>query len=67
MKISVLTLFPNMFDNFLKESLIGKAVEKNILDISLVNIRDYTNQKSGSVDDCLWWRFWYAYDGTANS
>lgn len=54
MKISVLTLFPNMFDSFLKESLIGKAVEKNILDISLVNIRDYTNQKSGSVDDYVY-------------
>lgn len=54
MKISIMTLFPNMFDDFLRESLIGKAVEKNILDINIVNIRDYTKQKSGSVDDYVY-------------
>ena len=43
-----------MFDDFLRESLIGKAVEKNILDINVVNIRDYTKQKSGSVDDYVY-------------
>ena len=54
MKINIMTLFPNMFDDFLRESLIGKAVEKNILDINVVNIRDYTKQKSGSVDDYVY-------------
>lgn len=54
MKISIMTLFPNMFDDFLRESLIGKAIEKNILDINVVNIRDYTKQKSGSVDDYVY-------------
>ena len=49
-----MTLFPGLFENYLKESLIGKAIEKNILDIDVVNIRDYTNQKSKSVDDYVY-------------
>lgn len=54
MKINIMTLFPGLFENYLKESLIGKAIEKNILDIDVVNIRDYTNQKSKSVDDYVY-------------
>lgn len=54
MKIDIMTLFPDMFNDYVKESLIGKAVEKKILDISIKNIRDYTKQKSGSVDDYVY-------------
>ncbi len=54
MKIHIMTLFPGMFDNFFKESLIGKAVDKKILDIDIVNIRDYSKKSSMSVDDYVY-------------
>lgn len=51
MKINIMTLFPSMFDDFKRESLIGKAIEKKILEINIFNIRDYTRQSAKSVDD----------------
>lgn len=50
MKFDVLTLFPEMFD-ILKQSIIGKAQEKELIDINLVNIRDFSNDKHKKVDD----------------
>ena len=41
MKIDVLTIFPEMF-TAVKSSILGKAEERGILDINLINIRDYT-------------------------
>lgn len=40
-----------MFNDFKRESLIGKAIDKNILEINVYNIRDYTLQRANSVDD----------------
>ena len=51
MKIDVLTLFPNMYDNFLSESIIKRAIEDNKIEISIHNIRDYTVYKNNQVDD----------------
>ena len=51
MKINIMTIFPNMFNDFKRESLIGKAIDKNILEINVYNIRDYTLQRANSVDD----------------
>lgn len=50
MKIDVLTLFPEMFEP-IKQSVIGKAIEKNIIDINLINIRDFSKDKHKKVDD----------------
>ena len=50
MKFDVLTLFPEMFD-ILKQSIIGKAQEKKLIDINLVNIRDFSTDKHKKVDD----------------
>ena len=50
MKFDVLTLFPEMFES-LKQSVIGKALEKELIDINLVNIRDFSNDKHKKVDD----------------
>lgn len=50
MKINILTLFPEMFTP-LQESILGRAREKGILDINLINIRDYTEDKHNRVDD----------------
>ena len=50
MKIDVLTLFPEMFSS-LQESIIGRAVEKNLIEINLINIRDFSKDKHKKVDD----------------
>lgn len=46
-----MTLFPAMFNDFKRESLIGKAIEKKLLEINIFNIRDFTKQRANSVDD----------------
>jgi len=50
MKFNILTLFPEMFEP-VKQSIIGKAVEKNIVEINLINIRDFSKDKHKKVDD----------------
>jgi len=50
MKIDVLTLFPEMFSS-LKESIIGRAIENNLIEINLINIRDFSKSKHKKVDD----------------
>lgn len=50
MKINILTLFPDMFDIF-SHSIMGRAMENNILDIKAIDIRDYTLNKHKKVDD----------------
>ena len=50
MKIDILTLFPEMFSS-LNESIIGKAIEKGIININLINIRDFSKDKHKKVDD----------------
>lgn len=51
MKITILTLFPEMFDGFLTNSIIKRAIAKGVVSISLVNIRDYTTDKYNRVDN----------------
>lgn len=51
MKIDILTLFPNMFTSFMSESLLKKAIDKNLLEINLVNFRDFSTNKHHKVDD----------------
>ena len=50
MKFDVLTLFPEMFEP-IKHSIIERATEKNLVDINLVNIRDFSKDKHKHVDD----------------
>lgn len=50
MKITVLTLFPEMFDGFLTNSIIKRAIGKGVVEVKIVNIRDYTLDKYGRVD-----------------
>ena len=51
MKIDILTLFPNMFDGFLSESIIKRAIEKKLVEINIINFRSYTNDPHNKVDD----------------
>ena len=51
MKIDILTLFPKMFDGFLSESIIKRAINDNKVDINIHNIRDYSTDPHKKVDD----------------
>jgi len=50
MQFDVLTLFPEMF-NILNESIIGRAKEKGLISVNLINIRDFSKNKHKKVDD----------------
>ena len=50
MQFDVLTLFPEMFD-ILIESIIGRAKEKGLINVNLINIRDFSKNKHKKVDD----------------
>lgn len=58
MKIDILTLFPEMFNGFLNESIIKRARDKGLVDIEVHNFRDYSPFKNKQVDD-------YSYGGGA--
>ncbi len=51
MRITILTIFPEMFDGFLNTSIIKKARLKNLVEINVVNFRDFTLDKHNRVDD----------------
>ncbi len=50
-KFDVLTLFPNMFDGFLSESIIKRAIEDKKINVNITNFRDYSDKKNNQVDD----------------
>ena len=58
MNFHVLTLFPEMIQNGLNTSITGRAIEKGTLSLNTVNIRDFSHNKHGHVDD-------YPYGGGA--
>lgn len=58
MNFHVLTLFPEMIMNGLETSILGRAAAKGIVSFEAVNIRDYTLERHGKVDD-------YPYGGGA--
>ncbi len=51
MKINILSLFPEMFTAITTSSILGKANQKGIIDVSIVDIRDYSENKHKKVDD----------------
>jgi tRNA (guanine37-N1)-methyltransferase len=50
MKISILTLFPDMFAGPFEKSIVKRAVDRNLVSINLINIRDFATDKYKSVD-----------------
>ncbi|MDE6713239.1 MAG: tRNA (guanosine(37)-N1)-methyltransferase TrmD, partial [Lachnospiraceae bacterium] len=58
MKYYCMTLFPEMIEQAMNTSIIKRAMENGILELETINIRDYTNNKHGRVDD-------YTYGGGA--
>ncbi len=57
-RFSVMTLFPEMIEAGLNVSILARAMDKGLIDLNCVNIRDYTTDKHGRVDD-------YTYGGGA--
>lgn len=51
MKIDILTLFPKMFDGFLTESIIKRAINNNHVEVNIVDFRKYSTLKNNQVDD----------------
>ncbi|MDP2630781.1 MAG: tRNA (guanosine(37)-N1)-methyltransferase TrmD [Candidatus Uhrbacteria bacterium] len=51
MQFDIITLFPNLFDSFVSESLIAKACDKKLVDVRIHNLRDFTNDKHHTADD----------------
>lgn len=51
MRIDILTLFPSMFDGFLNESIIKRAIDKKKVEINVINFRDYSLDPHHKVDD----------------
>jgi len=50
-KFDIITIFPNIFDSYLKESLIARAQIKKLIKINIHNLRDYTEDRHKTVDD----------------
>ena len=51
MKFNILTLFPEMVENYFQYSILKRAVDSKVIEISTVNPRDYTENKHKKVDD----------------
>lgn len=51
MRVQVLTIFPELFDAFLRTSLVGRAVERGALEVTVRDLRDFTADRHRTVDD----------------
>lgn len=52
MKINIFSIFPSLFDSFLETGIIGRAKEKGIISFNIIDIRDFSSDSYGTVDDC---------------
>jgi len=51
MKFSILTIFPEIFSEYIKHGLLSKAIEKKLVEVDIYNLRDFSNNKHNKVDD----------------
>lgn len=51
MTFDIITIFPKIFDSYLKESLLSKAIQKKVIKVRIHNLRDFTKDKRKTVDD----------------
>lgn len=65
MRFHVLTLFPQMIEQGLSESITGRALKQNIISLNTVNIRDFAHNKHNKVDDYTYGGGGDAYAGRA--
>ena len=57
-RFDILTLFPEMIEGMLNQSILKRAIEKKIIEVNIINFRDFSTNKHSTVDD-------YAYGGGA--
>jgi tRNA (guanine37-N1)-methyltransferase len=50
-KFNIITIFPHIFESYFGESIIKRAREKNLININIANLRDFTNDKHKTIDD----------------
>ena len=55
-RFDILTLFPEMIEGTLNQSILKRAIEKKIIEVNIINFRDFSTNKHSTVDD-------YAYGG----
>ena len=51
MKIDILTIFPSMFDGFLSNSIIKRAISKGVVEVNIIDIRPFSEDKNKRIDD----------------
>lgn len=51
MKVDIISVVPQLMESFFSHSILKRARDKNLLEVNLYNLRDYTNYKHGQVDD----------------
>ncbi|WOO86687.1 tRNA (guanosine(37)-N1)-methyltransferase TrmD [Mollicutes bacterium LVI A0039] len=51
MKINILTLFPGLYDSFMNEAIVKKAIDNNIVEFNIIDFREYSSNKHNKVDD----------------
>lgn len=51
MKFNLITIFPNILSSYLKEGMLKKAIDKNIINLNPVNLRDFSEDKHQTVDE----------------
>lgn len=51
MKINILTIFPEIFEGWMQTGMIKQALDKNIIEINIIDFREYSNNKHKKVDD----------------
>lgn len=54
MKLNILSLFPSYFETYLNESIIKKAIQRGIIEINLIDIRDFASPPHFKVDDTIY-------------
>lgn len=51
MQFDIITIFPDIFDSYIKESIIGRAQKEKLIKINAIDLRDYTTDKHKTTDD----------------
>lgn len=51
MTCNIVTIFPDLLSHFLSETIIARAIQKNLISVNIIDIRNYTNDKHRTVDD----------------
>lgn len=51
MKFNIITIYPEFFDSFLKSTIVGRAIDRKIIEVNLIPLRDFSIEKNHRIDD----------------